>query len=708
MSTYQRIISANCIRQGRGSRSSALRIRSTKQKLLLHKDEIMIIGKKSLSVCLLLLAFAIIPFSLKAEDILRSYFNKGSLSHRYFYINYQENLEPNAFKNALKRSARVSFQWERSAFFPASNGVLLRLAKGSTPSRYSEWQEMREQIAEFTIVHSINPCFQYGTEVPVAVMDNVFLKVQRDVSAAEVKDIVQSNGGTYRGEHGTLPNVHVASLGTASQNTPVRFCHKLRNHEAFAYVEPDVLFSPAVPKATTNDSLFDRQWHMDNQGTSQQHNGTVDADMDVTEAWSITTGSPSITIGLLDSGVDTSHADLKGNLLPGYDGTDQSKKGYPNDSFPDDGHGTACAGILSGLANNQIGVAGVAYDCEILPVRIFYYRDFGGQIGVIPFSRGSWMIDGINWAFQQADADVLSNAWGVPDSLMPLLTNIPGPVNDAINQAVSNGRGGLGLPMLFSTGNADIDKPLWPSRRSNTIAVTATSMCDERKSNTSCDGETWWGGNYGKGTDVAAPGVKIPTTDRQGAEGYEPGSYKLDFNGTSAACPNAAAVVALMLSVNPNLSLRQIEDILASTADTVGGYAYDTLNEYGPWSQELGYGRVNAHQAVQKASSITHVGSDASTTTVKPGLHVHPNPASSKAHIQLTNWPEGTVSLILRDLMGRKIMGLFHEDITESRQEVHVSLENRNVSTGMYILEVRHPEARKVKKLMIDESGAGK
>ena len=90
-------------------------------------------------------------------------------------------------------------------------------------------------------------------------------------------------------------------------------------------------------------------------------------------------------------------------------------------------------------------------------------------------------------------------------------------------------------------------------------------MCDERKSPTSCDGEFWWGSNFGNEVDVVAPGVEIFTTDISGANGYSTGDYDTNFNGTSSACPNAAGVAALVLSVNPNFTQTQVREILETT-----------------------------------------------------------------------------------------------------------------------------------------------
>ena len=127
------------------------------------------------------------------------------------------------------------------------------------------------------------------------------------------------------------------------------------------------------------------------------------------------------------------------------------------------------------------------------------------------------------------------------------------------------------------------------------------SMCNERKSLQSCDGETWWGANHGSGVDVAAPGVKISTLDNSGATGWEEGNYLDNFNGTSAACPNVAGVLALILSTAPDLLATEARYMLESSCDKVGGYEYNPFipgQGNGTWSPDLGYGRVNAGKAL--------------------------------------------------------------------------------------------------------------
>ena len=154
-------------------------------------------------------------------------------------------------------------------------------------------------------------------------------------------------------------------------------------------------------------------------------------------------------------------------------------------------------------------------------------------------------------------------------------------------------------------------------------------MCDERKrstsnasllsgtnvlpdpNNTSCDGEFWWGSNYGTNIDVVAPGVNIYSTDISGTAGYAIGDYSSDFNGTSSACPNVAGVVALILSAKPSLTGIQARQILESSTDKNNGYVYSSAvsdQPNGTWNNEVGYGRINASKAVINAINPSIIG----------------------------------------------------------------------------------------------------
>jgi len=398
-----------------------------------------------------------------------------------------------------------------------------------------------------------------------------------------------------------MHNVYVLYADKHSQGNSSEMADLFSSTGLFRYASANSLFSLS---ATTNDFFFDWQWAIVNEGTGAQFLGTVDADMDVDSAWTITTGDSTIKIAVLDSGTDTLHPDLIPNLLPGFDGVGDTLKGHPATNFSEDGHGTCCAGIVAAVADNTIGTAGVAPTCKIIPVRIFFYIDLTGP--VTPYTTMQYGMDGLNYAYQTAAADVISNSWGIPDDQISQFSLDTVIANDIIAIASDSGRGGKGVPMVFSAGNEPDSMTIWPSNLSGTIAVAATTMCDELKTASDCSPENW-SSNHGKDLDVSAPGVKIATSDMLGNFGFASGEYYLSFNGTSAACPNTAGVIALMLSVNNNLTGGQAREVLSRSCEKVGGYDYDENKVYGAWSTELGYGRVNAHRAVQDAANFVEV-----------------------------------------------------------------------------------------------------
>ncbi len=475
-----------------------------------------------------------------------------------------------------------------------------------------------------------------------------------------------------------LQKLYALELDKTATKSAVDLAIELYQSKQFVFAEPNYLMNPIV---ATNDSLYQYQWAIENTGSAVQYNGTVDADMDVDSAWTITMGASHVKIAIIDSGVDTLHPDLAANLLPGYSANGDGSKGYPSFSFRSDGHGTCCAGIVGAVANNNIGIAGVAPQCKMIHIKLFVYQ-IVPPMGIVPYSTASWMADAITWAWQVGDADVMSNSWGLTPQFITLL---PGPgdtatVNVAIQQAYANGRQGKGSLLFFSSGNEGDPAVLWPSRETAAIAVNSTSMCDERKSQSSCDGERW-AGNYGLGLELGAPGVKIITTDAVGSNGYrQVGDYRSDFNGTSAACPNAAGVMGLILSVDSALTAAQARAIIDSTAEKVGGYNYTTAAAYGNRSSELGYGRVNAYHAVQAAQQNLVL----STTVLEPlhGLQIFPNPTTGRLILQRKGPADQPIRLAVYSQLGQ----LVQQDLSNGARTV---LDLQGLPNGVYYLQLQ-------------------
>ncbi|MFH1756395.1 MAG: PKD domain-containing protein, partial [Candidatus Latescibacterota bacterium] len=359
----------------------------------------------------------------------------------------------------------------------------------------------------------------------------------------------------------------------------------------------------AFPAAVPNDPLHPDHWGHNNTaqllaldwGGTYEHIGpgtvgTPGFDSNAHGAWDVSYGSASIIIAILDSGVDVGHPDL--NQVAGYDYGD-------NDSNPDDdssapGHGTACAGVAASIANNGIGAAGIAAGCSIMPLKV------ANSAGSMYFSSI------VNAIYHAADngADMISMSFSADIS------------SDAATDAAIQYAYNAGVVLLAATSNSNQSHIHYPANNTYVIGVGAASPCGDRKRSSSllsecnpgvstdpngwtCDGERWWGSNYGVTTPDAAGAVDIiaptilPTTDIQGSAGYDPGNYSGFFNGTSCATPYAAGVCALIKTQNPGWTSAQIRNQLCNTA-------IDIINvESGSgWDRYSGYGMVDAEAAV--------------------------------------------------------------------------------------------------------------
>lgn len=512
------------------------------------------------------------------------------------------------------------------------------------------------------------------------VTNKLFVKLTDKNFEPQLHDKMKVLGITEVKADKYIPNLYQLTVSHKTQNA-VTVCESFSNEAWCQYASPDYLLNPLV---NSNDAFYTRQWAIENTGSAIQGNGTVDADMDVDSAWTITTGSSTIKVAIVDSGVDTLHNDLRANLLPGHDAVGDSTDGYPTANFDEDGHGTCCAGIVAAIKDNTIGVTGVAPLSKLIPVRSFFYTNNNGTI--LPFSTAAIFADAIGWSWSDAQCDIMSHSWGLPPNLIVLLPGGVQPVEDAIQQAFTNGRNGKGCAMFFSSGNEGGSAgPIWPARLSNTIAVNATSMCDEHKNANDCSGESW-GGDYGVGLDFSAPGVRVATTDMRTNKGFVNGDYYYTFNGTSAACPNAAAVGALVLAVRSDLTANGVRDVIAQTCDKVGGYGYDSTFANGTWSRELGYGRVNAYRAVQFAnlySSVNEVSDELK-------WNVFPNPANAILNIQATE--NGTVRLY--NIAGKQVM---QAEMNSGNAALNVS----GIEAGVYLVQLHTTHGTATRKVVL-------
>lgn len=332
---------------------------------------------------------------------------------------------------------------------------------------------------------------------------------------------------------------------------------------------PNFLRVVRRPAPATGSSTY--FWNLDNQETGNK--GIPGADVHALAAWTITEGDSDIRVAVLDEGVDSTHPYLKDAIVDEADFVDGNSTGRPSG---DDAHGTACAGIVGSRHRKYRGLApGVS----LIGVRIAKSDN-----------QGFWIFDdfdtadAIDWSWDDARADVLSNSWG------------GGPPSDAITRAFerarTRGRDGKGSVVVVAAGN---DQRLvdFPGNLPNVLTVGASNQWDKRKTRTSADGEYWWGSNYGPGLDVMAPGVKIPTTDIRGGRGYDSTLVTPNFNGTSSACPHVAAAAAMILSIKPGAAEAQVREAINQSADPL-------VSSLG-WDRLTGHGRLNTYEALRIA-----------------------------------------------------------------------------------------------------------
>lgn len=360
----------------------------------------------------------------------------------------------------------------------------------------------------------------------------ILVEPRAGLSDDEFDKILKVHGGKRRklGQG----NVHLVDLpGNASETAVIERLKRNPNLK-FAELDRRVKATMAV-----TDPYVGSEWHIARIGASN--------------AWDTTQGA-GVTIAILDSGVDTSHPDLAPNLVAGYNA-------YDNNTDVSDvcGHGTAVAGTAAAATNNATGVAGVAGNAKIMPVRIAYYDATNGC-----YAYFSSIANGLTYAADHGARIANISYAGVSGS-------------SAVNSAASymKSKGGL---VFVSAGNTNTD-PGYASSNAM-IIVSATDSNDAKASFSS----------YGNFVNVSAPGAAIWTTSRGGA-------YQA-WSGTSFSSPVSAGVAALMFAAGPSLSNDKIEQLLYSTSVDLGAAGRDPV---------FGYGRVDAAAAVAAAASTVVV-----------------------------------------------------------------------------------------------------
>ena len=468
-------------------------------------------------------------------------------SNERFYIKFVQEQSENQKLSELLQKIYSDFLVE----YESKSGVVIARNENLT----LQTNEILELLNKSKEIEIANCFYKHETEnADVGITNKFVVKLFSLGDVLELEKVAKETNTKILEQNALDPNVFVLCVDKNSKGNTLEMANYFYKTGLFDFSEPS--FCVFGAKQCANDAFFLQQWNLSNYG---QNGGTIGADISMCQAWDITNGSENIKIAIIDDGIALNHPDL--DVYQCYDATDDG------DCIPDDVHGTQCAGVIGATRNNSIGVAGIVPECKLLSVRVMTGVGLG-------YCESTWVADGFNWAWQNG-ADIISFSWGVfnPISI----------ITSAINNAITNGRNGLGCIVTVSSGNDNSSSIRFPANLPNTIAVGASSRNDQRCSFS----------NYGNSIDVVAPGVDIYTTTFPSIGN----GYVSDFYGTSAACPHVAGVLALILSLNPCLTATEARAILCKSCDKLSEYKYCN-SAYGLWNLEVGYGRINAYKAV--------------------------------------------------------------------------------------------------------------
>ena len=439
----------------------------------------------------------------------------------------------------------------------------------------------------------ISPYFKINGSDIVGLSNFFYVKLKNERDTTLLMQMTKQTGTVIIEQYQFRPLWFLLSTTEDSESNALEYSNLFYESGLFQTAEPDLMVDLLQ---CVNDTHFNNQWGLRNTG---QYGGTNGIDIKACDAWQISTGS-NVTVAVIDHGIELDHPDLAANIHPLNFDCQTGTLIEPAPQMVRGSHGVACAGIVGAIQNNSAGISGVAPNCRLMAI---------SHSLTLTANAREQLATGIDWAWRNG-ADVISNSWG-HDALQGQF------ITEAIDSAVIRGRQGKGCVVVFATGNDNRSSVSYPASLNSVIAVGAISPCGQRKSPTSCDGETNWGSNYGTALDVVAPGVLVPTTDRQGSAGYNPNShihtgnrvasdyadqnYTVWFNGTSAATPHVAGIAALILSVRPDLTQAQVRHAIESSCTKLSGYTYSNNSAHtnGTWNNQVGHGLVNAHAALQ-------------------------------------------------------------------------------------------------------------
>ena len=341
----------------------------------------------------------------------------------------------------------------------------------------------------------------------------------------------------------------------------------------FEDIDPGFIFEFQT-NTCVNDSDFNLQWGMNSIQTCS--------------AWSITSGNPNVKVAVIDQGIDENHREFAHtNISYSFDASTYSPQAtvYGN-------HGTHVGGVIFS-SHNENRIAGVAPNASMINIcHPMYISTTISEEFAVGFFNAI-----INGAY------VITNSWG--DQGGAFYNDLHSAIlENAIDNALDNGRNGKGCVVVFAAGNYNTVMDYPGTYRDDILTVGAIESSHLR---------SYFSG-HGTKLDVVAPGSEVYSTIPYG--------YYCNMDGTSMAAPHVAGIAALVLSANPDLTGQQVRDIIERTAMKIRTdqytYSLDNIHTNGTWNNEMGYGLVNAYAAVTEALTDLYVRDTVSDNGVEP------------------------------------------------------------------------------------------
>ena len=364
-----------------------------------------------------------------------------------------------------------------------------------------------------------------------------------------------------------------------------------------------------IAQATTvNDTDIDKQWALKSIYAYGDTTG-------VGNAWDVVTDEKKVTVAVIDEGFDVNHPDLAENVVEAYNCANKSSD--VSEMSGENGHGTHVAGIVSAVANNGLGVAGVSHNARMLLIK---GADASGEF------TSSSLAASVNYARQKKSA---YNIRVINISVGGGMSSTSDWSDDVLIKAIDDATN-AGIVVVGSAGNRVSGSWIppvlnYPSDYKNVIGVINLMQADGADPhnvtrNSSSNYNVDASGTAGK--SISAPGSSIYST-------YPGSDYKY-LTGTSMAAPCVSGVLALMFTANPNLTAAQATSVLYSTATDIGSTG---------WDVETGYGEVNAYRAVTNINSFI-----SGPTSVQVGKSIALTATASGATWQSSDTSVATVS----------------------------------------------------------------